>query len=160
MKVLTFNYSLVLIDIIFWFLIQFIIAYVISFLPNTLFNPYAFIFRSSKWENNTSIYNKYFKVRKWKNKLPVGKAFVKNDVNLREIKSKDLNYLNKYLIKSCKAEATHILSIISIITFLLWHNVLVTLLIFVFTFSINLPFIIIQRYNRERIIRLIKRIEK
>lgn len=44
--------------------IQFLLACIISFLPNSLFRPYSFFYRGRSCENKGNIYNKFFKVNK------------------------------------------------------------------------------------------------
>ena len=79
------NYSIFFKNLILWIIVQFIVACIISFLPNSLFNPHGWPYKIRKWEKNGKIYKELFKVKNWKNKLPVGKPFNKSDIDLREL---------------------------------------------------------------------------
>lgn len=153
MREILLNYSIFFKNLILWIIVQFIVACIISFLPNSLFNPHGWPYKIRKWEKDDKIYKEPFKIKYWKNKLPVGKPFNKNDIDLREFKSKKLSYINKYMITSCKSEAVHIFSIFSMVIFFIFHNLLITIVIILSTLLINLPFIIVLRYNRHRILR-------
>ena len=148
------NYSIFFKNLILWIILQFIVACIISFLPDSLFNPHGWPYKIRKWEKDGKIYKELFKVKNWKNKLPVGKPFNKNDIDLREFKSKKLSYINKYMITSCKSEAVHIFSIFSMFIFFIFHNLPIAITIMLSALLINLPFIIILRYNRHRILKL------
>ncbi len=149
---------LLLTDILLWFIIQFIISIVISILPDGIFNPEGFLFKCREWENQGKIYEELFKIRSWKTKLPVSHDLSYEVINLRELRLNGTKHIKRYLSKSCKAEAIHILASFIMIVFIFRYDLLVTLIIVMITSLINIPFVIIQRYNRPRLIKYLDRL--
>lgn len=108
-------------------------------------------FKSKKWEKNGRVYDK-LKIRKWKGKLPdVSKIlpFLRTKKVESGTTSKDLRALIK---ETCVAEIVHtVLMILSIGVVFICPGKLGVIL-YIFCFIGNLPFILIQRYNRPQYI--------
>ena len=106
-------------------------------------------FKSKKWERNGKIYDK-LKIRKWKGKLPdMSKIlpFLRPKKVVSGTTSKDLRALIK---ETCVAEIVHtVLMILSIGVVFICPGKLGVIL-YIFCFIGNLPFILIQRYNRPQ----------
>ncbi len=129
-------------------------------LPRDRIDPSKFPLKSFNWEQNGNIYEK-IGIKKWKNKLPdmskVIKTMVPKKVGLVS-SSSDICRLVK---ETCVAELIHEgLCLLSPVIFVFWADfsptagILLTLL-YVFC---NIPFIIIQRYNRPHLIRVAERL--
>lgn len=110
------------------------------------------IFKEREWENGGIVYQRVFKVKHWKIIIPELSDYAQPIFQKKRIASYDKDYLYKYLIESCRAELTHWGIIFSSILFVFWSSFPQTVAIILFAFVMNLPFVIIQRYNRPRII--------
>lgn len=132
-----------------------IITYISLKLPDRFYNYKKWLYYSRKWEKGGEIYQKLFKVSHWKNRMPELSDFVKSVFPKKHIKVFSQDYLTNYLKESCKAELTHWGIILSSLLFTLWNDFVGSLLMIFFTSLINLPFIVIQRYNRPRIIHIL-----
>ena len=110
------------------------------------------------FENN-SFYSK-IKIKKWKDKLPQYTSkhgFSKKQFTLPD--KKDSKYINKFILETCRAEWNHAVSLIIIFPIILFNKPFIAL---TFTFLVlltNVPFILIQRYNRIRLLALRDRIK-
>ena len=130
-----------------------IIIYVIGRIyPRKLVFENAFPFKSFSFEKDGLIYEK-LKIKKWKTKLPDASLFF-NKLFPRRIMKKRIEKISNIpaLIKeTCIAEATHLAAcILGLGCVKIWKKrggLVISLLYCV----CNVPFILIQRYNRPRL---------
>ncbi len=118
-----------------------------------------FPYKAFAFEKDGKIYEK-LKIRKWQNKLPdMSRYFPK----LMPAKRMDINSeerLPTMIRETCVAELIHILlGIFALNCLLIWKGsggIIVTVL-----YELgNLPYVLIQRYNRPRLLRLQKQFEQ
>jgi len=112
--------------------------------------PFAF-------EKNGEFYNR-IRIRKWQNKLPDMSRLCPDLMPAKKL-PKRLNSANIELMlqETCMAELTHfILCFLGLGCTFLWKGFGGKLLTALY-FLGNLPFILIQRYNRPRLVRLLER---
>ncbi len=124
-------------------------------LPRKWFREDRFPFRAFAWENDGKIYEK-LKIKKWKTKVPdLSKIFKymvpKRVVSYNDAKSSDFENLAK---ETCVAELIHAINcVISFFVIFIAKNI-VGVISYVLYVLGNLPFILIQRYNRPRLLRV------
>lgn len=140
-----------------WASLQYLAAFICLKIPDRFFSPYAYYFRAHPWEDNGAIYNNVFKVHKWKKRLPESGSLMKGSYNKKTLKSFSNESLNKYLVESCRAEMTHCLGIFPFWIFGLFTPPKALIIMFIYALSVNIPCIMIQRYNRPRIINVLDR---
>ena len=108
-----------------------------------------FPFRSFGWEKNGRIYDR-LAIRKWKNKVPDVSKVLKLLLPKRIVSGTRSEDLKKLVKETCVAELVHVgLILCSIVVLWIapgWEGVL----LFVLCVLGNLPFIMIQRYNRPQ----------
>lgn len=136
------------------------ITLIFTILPRRLFDYTKWFFRDKKWEDGGRIYQKVFKIKVWKKLMPELSDFIKIVFPKKHIKTFSRKYLSTYLAESCRAELTHWNIFFSSFLFSFWTDTLMTAAIIFMAFILNVPFIIMQRYNRPRIIRMVKEHEK
>lgn len=145
----------IILNIIFNLFTFFIFSMIVTILslivPDNVFSKKLWILKERKWEKKGEFYQKYFKVKQWKNHLPELGDFIKGIFPKKKIMEFSDEYLNKFLFESRKSELTHWCIILSSLLFLLWNEPHEALIMFIIASVINLPYIIIQRYNRPRI---------
>ena len=102
-------------------------------------------------------YEKVLKIKIWKDKIP--QYISRSGFSKRKIKSLDLNYLNRFICETYRAEADHFMCCL-IMPFLFFLNKLESFIFFSILIMLgNIPCILIQRYNRCRLRRLIMKIQ-
>jgi glycosyl-4,4'-diaponeurosporenoate acyltransferase len=126
-------------------------------LPACLYNYKKWLYRERKWEQGGRFYEKFFLVRKWKTFLPDISDFLKWRFSKKHFQEISANYIQKFINESCKSEFTHWMIILSSVLFILWGGIFSSFKIFILATALNLPYIIIQRYNRPRLIRLLNK---
>ena len=129
------------------------------FLPRDLFSPNKFPFKSFSFENEGKIYEK-FHIRKWKNKVPDMSKICKKMVPKTFDLSDDSDCLKKLIFETCVAEFIHSLQIVfGFCCKVIWAGPGGDIMAVIWLLG-NLPFIIIQRYNRPKLMRTYKKMTK
>jgi len=117
-----------------------------------------FPFKPYGWERNGRIYDR-LAIRKWKNRVPdvsrVFKPLMPKRVTAGTT-SQDLKALVK---ECCVAELIHVMLIILSIVVVFICPGLEGLILWFLCLLINLPFVLIQRYNRPQLKSTIRRLE-
>lgn len=122
------------------------------------FNPEKGIFRSFAFEKEGRIYEK-IGIQKWQSKVPDMSRILPFLMPPKNLSGSYEERLPLMINETCVAELSHIIISISGIP-ALWifpgTGGIIVFLIFVFV--LNFPFIIIQRYNRPRLVHLQKKL--
>ncbi len=122
--------------------------------PKRWFDWDSFPYRAFKFERNGKIYNRIH-VKSWQNILPDMSRIIPALMPRKEIPADvTLKNVDVLLRETCVAEMTHlVLSVCGFHCVRLWRGiggVIVSVLYFVG----NLPYVVIQRYNRPRFLAL------
>jgi glycosyl-4,4'-diaponeurosporenoate acyltransferase len=142
---------------VFWPLFQVLAASICRLLPDRLLDPSSFYFRAHLWERSGRIYERIFRIRKWKKYLPDGGAVVKGGYRKKRLTDFTDENLKRFLIESCSAELTHVFAVPPFILFGLFVQPYVVVLMFFYAVLVNVPCIVSQRYNRPRVSALLDR---
>lgn len=127
--------------------------YIGESLPRSWFVYDRFPFKPFKWEKNGDFYN-VFHIKKWKTKVPDMSRIMKDMLPKRVEKGATSESIEKLIRETCVAEVVHkILCVLSIGIYFIWKNT-VGVIISALCIIGNLPFIIIQRYNRPHLVAL------
>jgi len=113
------------------------------------------------WEEEGKIYLR-FGIRKWMHKLPDMSKIMTKYMKRKELPAlyteDDVRYL---LEETCIAEFVHtMLCLFGTYCIRLWNDIGGAAFCNLYIFVFNLPYIMIQRYNRPRLVRLYKRLQK
>lgn len=125
-------------------------------LPRAHFDPQKFPYRSADWENGGKVYEK-LGIKHWKDRLPDMSKIMPDMVKkkMSAVKSQGMDVL---IAETCVAECVHwALILLSLGIFFFWRGALAVVFWLVYNLLGNLPFIIIQRYNRPRLVMLEQR---
>lgn len=114
---------------------------------NWLFNTYHF-------EQSGEIWNKIFKIKSLKGKLPESTVLMPGSFDSSKMNDTRPETLKNYISETNRAELTHWLSILPAPSFFLWNPRKYWLLHLMYAVLSNTPFILTQRYNRPRLRRL------
>ena len=111
-------------------------------LPRRWFDPHRTPYRCRDWEQGGRVYNKLH-IRRWKDRLP------------------DMSRLMPDMVKKKLAAADPMsLVVLSVGMLFLWKSVWSRALWLVYNLLGNVSFILIQRYNRPRLLRLAEKENK
>lgn len=139
---------MITINTLFWFILNYGVAYASRLLPKKIFRN-NFFFKERSFES--SLY-KTIRIKKWKNKLPAMNATLKNLKN-----NLTTEYLDKIIMQTYYAEFGHLLiAVLGFLCILINPNeyFLMAFSFSVLNFFIHIPFYLIQRYNRPRLLKV------
>ncbi len=123
--------------------------------PKRWFHSDRFPFRCS--EKEKKLYAA-LRVKDWQSKVPDMSRLFKRIMPAKRINADTLSDLPRMLEETCVAEATHgILSLLGLGCMRLWKGIGGVLFAAAYILLGNVPFIIIQRYNRPRLQKLMER---
>lgn len=159
------TWALTLLNTAFWITLHYGFAGLITHLPKSLQAKW-FDYQRPRFQVSAKEMTWYRRIAlpKWKDRLPQ----FNRDFDKRHLR-KDLSaeYLETFLFNTCRAEVIHIgiavLGWLSLLSCLLCDDPIANLPLFAaiaaFIGLCNIPFALIQRYNRNRLERLLKRLQ-
>jgi len=124
--------------------------------PKSTFDPSREKFRPKAWEHGGKWYKEKLKIQTWKDKVP---QFIgKDGFSKQHFTDVSIDYLDQFIFETCRGEWTHRKNCASILITLL-INPLIPGIFFSFLILLgNVPFALIQRYNRFRLQTLRKKL--
>ena len=142
-----------LMSIVYVAVIGILAHYVGESLPRSLFSEYKFPYRSYKWEKDGKFY-KRMRIKRWKTHLPDMSRIMRDMLPKKVTFDAGSENINALIKETCVAECVHYwLCVFSVGIYLIWKNYVGVILALVFVVC-NIPFIMIQRYNRPHLIKL------
>ena len=130
------------------------------FLPKTWFHSDRFPYKTYAWEKNGTIYNKIY-IRKWQNLVPDMSKVFPNMIPEKKMTANYRQDLPLMIQETCIAELVHfILCFAGLYCLHLWPGFGGILLTILYIVLGNIPYILIQRYNRPRLSRLQTKVSK
>ena len=149
----------VLIDIAVWFAIHMVVSYLMTRQPRYSFNPGSWLHRERGWEGKGSLYYRWLKVGRWKHVLPDGAALFESGFKKKHLQENTEGYFQNFRQETCRAELTHWIVLLAGLIFFIWNIWWVGIIMILYAFSVNMPCIITQRYNRIRLNRVIAKMQ-
>lgn len=140
-------------NLITWPLIQLGLAWWFTRLPHSCFS----VRRCWNWEADGRFYEKFLRIKSWKDHLPDGSAWFGEGFAKANLTSRDRAYLERFNRETWRGELCHWVAIGFTPLFFLWNPWWADLVMLAYAFGGNLPCILAQRYNRARINRLLAR---
>lgn len=127
-------------------------------IPKSWLNPYGFPFRAFAFEQNGKIYDK-LGIRLWQTKVPDMSRIFKKIMPPKNLTGDIKARLPELIRETCVAELIHFGNCIAGLYCLhIWPGVGGAVVAFLFAFVFNVPYILIQRFNRPRLIKLARRL--
>ncbi len=148
-------------DVILWAVIHLGVVFVMTRFSDKDFDPRSWLFRARPWEWEGRLYEKKFKIKKWKEYLPDGaRVTQKKGFPKKRLQGKSNPYLALFIRETCRAELTHWILVFFAPFFFIWNKEGVGFIMIVYALVENLPLIMAQRYNRLRFQRVLIQVNK
>ena len=141
----------VVLDFGVWLAIHVGASLLVARIPAASFNPDSWLFRTRRWEWRGRIYQRAFRIKSWKHRLPDGAAVSKSGFRKKRLQNSDPAYLRVFTLETCRAELTHWLIFIFAPVFFLWNDWRIGIVMIVYGIAANGPCILSQRFNRARL---------
>lgn len=139
-----------------WAVFQLAATWICIRLPDKYLDASRFPFRTFAWERGGAFY-RLLLVHRWKKFLPDGGAIRGPEYRKKSLERISEAHLRWFLVESCRAEAGHFLAILPFWTFgfigppeVIWYML-------AYSLAINIPCVLVQRYNRPRMMDVLAR---
>lgn len=133
-------------------------AWVDVLIPQRFLRPEGWWFRTRDWERDGEWYREQLRIDRWKDKLPSLRTATR--FSKKRLTDASRRYFNRFITETCRAESNHLRAIGSAMMMRLWTPVDLWLVCMLIAVVGNVPFIMIQRYNRPRLMRALERLER
>lgn len=115
------------------------------------------MYKTKDWEKNGLIYTQKFKIKKWKDFLP--QYVSKNGFSKKNLDDLSVKYIDMFILETCRGEWAHRKCLFVLVPMFIFNKLSVFFLLFIFVLFLNVPYILIQRYNRIRLLKIRQKIE-
>jgi glycosyl-4,4'-diaponeurosporenoate acyltransferase len=149
------NWAIVALDIAVWGGWSALVGFVAHKRPVAAFADDTWLYRLRDFERAGAFYER-IAIRRWKDRLPEAGGLFTGGFSKRSVRTLDRTVLERFVAETRRAEWTHwmIMSITPV--FVLWNWWWVDVLMVVYALCANLPCLVVQRYNRARLSRLLR----
>lgn len=154
---------LILVNSIVWLCLHIVISRSLMHLPRSVFSPYhpseAF-FKARPFEQAGKFWRVHFYIHVWKSFFVETGSLLYVSEDKKSFHTKRLDTVKEFIEESKRLELIHWVLLIPAPYFFLWNPTWVGWAMVSYSLLINVPFIMIQRYNRVRLSTLQIRMEK
>ena len=151
------NLVLVLIDAGVWATWSASCGYIAHRVPAARLSRDQGVFRIRGFETGGRFYERWLKIKRWKDRLPEAGALFRGGVSKRHVGAADRASLERFAVETRRAELTHWLILAASPWFFLWNPWWLGSAMLGYGIVANVPCLAIQRYNRARLLRMIPR---
>ena len=142
-------------NIIAWTVIQFGLAWGFTQLAAERFNAHGFGARSKRWERAGNFYERFFAIKRWKDKLPDASRMFRGGFAKANLQTASPEYLERFLRETWRGELVHWMALLAVPLFCIWNPWWGVLINAAVAVALNVPCILALRYNRARFQRLL-----
>lgn len=136
-----------------WPVIQFALAWGFTQIPDHWFHPRP----PRSWEEEGRFYERAFVIKRWKDRLPDAARWFGGGFAKGHLASKETEYLRRFVRETWRGELCHWFALGFTPVFFLWNPLWADLVMAGYAVASNLPCILVQRYNRARFSRHLRR---
>jgi glycosyl-4,4'-diaponeurosporenoate acyltransferase len=145
-----------LIDAAVWAVWGTTVGYLAHRVPADRFARDGFVTRLRSVERDGRAYER-IGIRRWKDSLPEAGAVFRGGVSKRTLPGRDRDALAAYAAETRRAELVHWLVPAIVPLLLLWNPWWLWTCMVVYAIAANVPCLLVQRYNRGRVLRALRR---
>lgn len=151
------TWLIIVLNVCLWLFIHLVIAKLSNLIPLKFFKKDYFIFKTFRFERTGRFYEIIFGVKKWKKYLPDGAKIFKDGFQKKSLKKKSSEYLERFIMETKRAELSHFMQILPVPIFFLFNAPIASIIMVIYAFMVNVPCMVVQRYNRPRLKKLLQR---
>jgi glycosyl-4,4'-diaponeurosporenoate acyltransferase len=141
-------------NIALWFVWSAGIGYLAHRVPVRFFGLDTAITRLRAFECGGHWYERNLRIKRWKDRLPEAGALFTGGFSKRAVRRSDLE---RFVIETRRAECVHWIAMSLWPVFGVWNPPWAMAVIIVYALAANVPCLVVQRYNRARLIRVLRR---
>jgi glycosyl-4,4'-diaponeurosporenoate acyltransferase len=111
--------------------------------------------RLRAFERDGRVYERVLRVKAWKDALPEAGSLFRGGFSKRRLAGHDRAHLERFLLETRRAERTHWAILLLAPVFFAWSPWWLALAMLGYGLVANVPCIVVQRYNRSRLERIL-----
>lgn len=142
-------FSMLVINILVTFLWHFAVFIICILAGKSFFDPDKKMYLPKKWEREGRFYSDILKINSWKDKMP--RYTGKNGFSKEHLETLSLEYLDEFIMETCRGEWNHTANCLLSLVLMIINKPLEGIVLSLLVLWGNLPFAMIQRYNRFRL---------
>ena len=150
------HFWIIFLDIFVWLVLHLGVSYLCTKIPISFFKKDFRWFHIRGWEKGGRFYQNPLLIKKWRGVIPDGGGLFKGGFPKKTLECSDTGYLKTFLYETKRAELTHWLVMIPAPIFFLWNIWWAGIIMIGYALIANLPCIMLQRFNRARLYRILK----
>jgi glycosyl-4,4'-diaponeurosporenoate acyltransferase len=150
----------IVVDIVAWGAFHSLTGYAAYRLDDSRLARDGWLLRQRRFEDGGRWYRRRLRIHRWKDRLPEAGDLFRGGVSKRHVPGYDVAGLELFARETRRAELAHWWAMFCGPVFVPWNPPLAAGLLITYGVVANLPFIMIQRYNRFRIEGLLARGER
>jgi glycosyl-4,4'-diaponeurosporenoate acyltransferase len=147
----------VVVDVAAWGVFHSATGYAAHRLDDSRLRRDGWLLRPRDFETAGRWYRRRLRVNRWKDRLPEAGDLFRGGVSKRHLPAYDAAGLEMFVRETRRAELAHWWAMSCGLLFVLWNPPLAAALLIGYGVVVNVPFIVIQRYNRFRVQALLER---
>ena len=140
----------IVVDVLAWGVFHAATGYAAYRLDDERLSRDGWLLRPRGFESGGRWYRRRLRIHRWKDRLPEAGDLFRGGVSKRHLPSYDVAGLELFVRETRRAELAHWWAMGCGPVFVLWNPPLAAGLLVGYGVVVNLPFILIQRYNRFR----------
>lgn len=140
-----------------WMLIGLVTGWLAVRVPRRWLATDTRLTRIRRFEERGRCYERRLRIERWKHRLPEAGALFAGGTSKRSTGGRRSEALQTFAEETRRAEWVHWAQIAAAPTFGLWNEWVVTVAMVAFATLVHLPFIVVQRYNRARVLPILLR---
>ncbi len=117
----------------------------------------SWLTRIRGFESEGRLYERHLAIRSWKDRLPEAGALFGKGFSKRRLTDRSTPQLLRFTAETRRAEYVHWMNAAAGPVFFVFLPMWAGAVITVFALTVHLPFVLIQRYNRARLLRTLAR---
>lgn len=150
-------WRLALVDAGLWLGVHLVVGAIGHFLPDGVFASDRGWWRIRRFEDEGRFWSRRVAVDRWKDRLPEAGGWLPGGVSKRRVSGRSDRQLEVLARETRRAEAVHLVAGVAGIAATVWNPPVLALANVAFALAFESPFVIVQRYNRARIERVLAR---
>jgi glycosyl-4,4'-diaponeurosporenoate acyltransferase len=131
-----------------------LVGYAFHRMPARWFGHDNAVTKPRRWERDGRVWDDVLRVRRWKDRVPDAGGLFAGGMRKRGV-SRDPEQLARLVVETRRAELVHLAVLAISPVFLLWNPLWLAAVMVTYNIVANVPFMVIQRYNRPRLVRLL-----
>lgn len=147
----------IVVDIVAWGVFHSATGYAAYRLDEDRLRHDGWLLRPRRFEVGGRWYRRRLHVHRWKDRLPEAGGLFRGGMSKRHVPAYDHAGLQQFVRETRRAELAHWWAMFCGPLFALWNPPLAAALLLAYGVAVNLPFVVIQRYNRFRVQALLER---